>query len=237
MLQPIILLSFSLCFSVRFFIHSHVHTPFSNMYTYSLDTDKQPLVLVACGSFSPITYLHLRMFGKSNLVFVPLSLSLFLWHLIHHTRCMWLEMAKDRVNESPRYHLIGGYFSPTSDAYNKLGLAAGIHRIKMCQAAVADSTWINVDPWEASQMEWQRTAVVLDHFQKYINDIPRQKGSILCKRRLLFSFHCSCLWLFTRSSATSHTNHVASWRRPDRVFWHSFALGPYRCKRVEQCPK
>ena len=87
-------------------------------------------------------------------------------------------MAKDRVKESPRYYLIGGYFSPTSDAYNKLGLAAGIHRIKMCQAAVTDSTWIDVDPWEASQNEWQRTALVLDHFHKHINDLPRQKGTL-----------------------------------------------------------
>ena len=27
------------------------------------DDSKTPLLLIACGSFSPITYLHLRMFG------------------------------------------------------------------------------------------------------------------------------------------------------------------------------
>ena len=27
---------------------------------------KMPVVLVACGSFSPITYLHLRMFGTGD---------------------------------------------------------------------------------------------------------------------------------------------------------------------------
>ena len=26
----------------------------------------RPLVLIACGSFSPITYLHLRLFGKGG---------------------------------------------------------------------------------------------------------------------------------------------------------------------------
>ena len=28
------------------------------------DGSKTPLLLIACGSFSPITYLHLRMFGR-----------------------------------------------------------------------------------------------------------------------------------------------------------------------------
>lgn len=31
----------------------------------SIDDSKIPLVLVACGSFSPVTYLHLRMFGNN----------------------------------------------------------------------------------------------------------------------------------------------------------------------------
>lgn len=45
--------------------------PFSNpLPPQYIDDSKIPLVLVACGSFSPITYLHLRMFGK----FVPMTL-------------------------------------------------------------------------------------------------------------------------------------------------------------------
>lgn len=32
--------------------------------TLNTDDSKIPLVLVACGSFSPVTYLHLRMFGN-----------------------------------------------------------------------------------------------------------------------------------------------------------------------------
>ena len=35
----------------------------------SIDDSKIPLVLVACGSFSPVTYLHLRMFGNAQLEF------------------------------------------------------------------------------------------------------------------------------------------------------------------------
>ncbi|KAI1211335.1 Nucleotidylyl transferase [Annulohypoxylon truncatum] len=59
------------------------------------DPERTPLVLVACGSFSPITYLHLRMF----------------------------EMANDYARINTQYEVVGGYLSPVSDAYKKAGLA------------------------------------------------------------------------------------------------------------------
>lgn len=62
--------------------------------------DKQPLVLVACGSFSPITYLHLRMF----------------------------EMAVDYVRQNTDYEIVAGYLSPVSDQYKKPGLLSAHHR-------------------------------------------------------------------------------------------------------------
>lgn len=64
------------------------------------DSSKTPLLLVACGSFSPITYLHLRMF----------------------------EMAADYVRFSTDFEIVGGYLSPVSDAYKKAGLASAQHR-------------------------------------------------------------------------------------------------------------
>lgn len=64
------------------------------------DPSKTPLLLVACGSFSPITYLHLRMFV----------------------------MAADFVKDNTNFELIGGYLSPVSDAYKKQGLAMAEHR-------------------------------------------------------------------------------------------------------------
>ncbi|EPS96630.1 hypothetical protein FOMPIDRAFT_1025324 [Fomitopsis schrenkii] len=103
--------------------------------------DKQPLVLVACGSFSPITYLHLRMF----------------------------EMAVDYVRQNTDYEIVAGYLSPVSDQYKKPGLLSAHHRVHMCNlAAEQTSTWLMVDPWEALQ-SYQRTAVVLDHFDFEIN--------------------------------------------------------------------
>lgn len=64
------------------------------------DPDKTPLLLVACGSFSPITFLHLRMF----------------------------EMAADYAKAGNDFELVGGYLSPVSDAYRKAGLASADHR-------------------------------------------------------------------------------------------------------------
>lgn len=64
------------------------------------DPSKTPLLLVACGSFSPITYLHLRMF----------------------------EMAADYAKFSTDFEVVGGYLSPVADAYKKAGLTSADHR-------------------------------------------------------------------------------------------------------------
>ena len=64
------------------------------------DSSKQPIVLVACGSFSPVTYLHLRMF----------------------------EMAVDFARQNTDFEIVGGYLSPVSDMYKKPGLLSATHR-------------------------------------------------------------------------------------------------------------
>lgn len=64
------------------------------------NSSKTPLVLVACGSFSPVTYLHLRMF----------------------------EMAKDYVRQNTDFEVVGAYLSPVSDMYKKAGLLSAEHR-------------------------------------------------------------------------------------------------------------
>ncbi|KAJ9660497.1 Nicotinamide/nicotinic acid mononucleotide adenylyltransferase 1 [Coniosporium apollinis] len=92
------------------------------------DSSKTPLVLISCGSFSPITYLHLRLF----------------------------ELAMDYARISTDFEVVGGYLSPVGDAYKKAGLASAEHRIH---------------PWEALQKEYQPTAVVLDHFEKELNEV------------------------------------------------------------------
>lgn len=105
-------------------------------------SNKFPLVIVACGSFSPITYLHLRMF----------------------------EMALDAVREQTRFEVVGAYFSPVSDNYSKPGLAPAHHRVRMCELACErTSSWLMVDAWESLQPKYTRTALVLDHFNEEIN--------------------------------------------------------------------
>jgi nicotinamide mononucleotide adenylyltransferase len=64
------------------------------------DPSKTPILLVACGSFSPITFLHLRMFV----------------------------MADDYTKHNTEFEVVGGYLSPVSDAYKKQGLAPAEHR-------------------------------------------------------------------------------------------------------------
>ncbi|KAF9636025.1 putative nicotinamide mononucleotide adenylyl transferase protein [Lasiodiplodia theobromae] len=107
------------------------------------DSSRTPLVLVACGSFSPITYLHLRIF----------------------------EMALDWVRYNTEFEVVGGYLSPVGDAYKKAGLASAEHRINMCNLAVADSSWISVDQWEPLHKEYLPTAKVLDHFDHELNEV------------------------------------------------------------------
>jgi nicotinamide mononucleotide adenylyltransferase len=74
--------------------------PSSRLKRVMRDSSKLPLCLVACGSFSPITFLHLRMF----------------------------EMVADYVKFNTDFEIVGGYLSPVSDAYKKAGLASARHR-------------------------------------------------------------------------------------------------------------
>lgn len=104
---------------------------------------RTPLVLIACGSFSPITFLHLRMF----------------------------EMAADYARFNTQFEVVGAYLSCVGDAYKKTGLVKAEHRINMCSLAVQQSTWISVDPWEALHSEYLETAKVLDHFDHEINEV------------------------------------------------------------------
>ncbi|KAL8845470.1 MAG: hypothetical protein Q9176_000106 [Flavoplaca citrina] len=120
--------------------------PRSRLKQSMSDSSKTPLLLVACGSFSPITYLHLRMF----------------------------EMAADYAKYNTNFEVIGGYLSPVSDAYRKAGLASAEHRVAMTRIATDQaSRWLDVDPWEAIQKEYQPTAIVLDHFEHEINVVQR----------------------------------------------------------------
>uniref|UniRef100_T1IIP7 Nicotinamide-nucleotide adenylyltransferase n=1 Tax=Strigamia maritima TaxID=126957 RepID=T1IIP7_STRMM len=99
------------------------------------------VVLLACGSFNPVTNMHLRMF----------------------------ELAKDHLNKLGKYKVVSGIMSPVSDAYEKNGLVSSKHRCEMVQLAVKTSDWIKVDTWEAEQNAWTETRRVLEHHQNVLN--------------------------------------------------------------------
>uniref|UniRef100_A0A663LL52 Nicotinamide nucleotide adenylyltransferase 3 n=1 Tax=Athene cunicularia TaxID=194338 RepID=A0A663LL52_ATHCN len=94
-----------------------------------------PLILLACGSFNPITNMHMRLF----------------------------EVARDHLHQTGRYRVIEGIMSPVNDDYGKKGLVSARHRIAMAKLALQTSDWIRADPWESEQETWTETVKVLRH--------------------------------------------------------------------------
>ncbi|KAK2572265.1 Nicotinamide/nicotinic acid mononucleotide adenylyltransferase 1 [Acropora cervicornis] len=58
---------------------------------------KTKVVLLSCGSFNPVTFLHLRMF----------------------------ELARDALNKTGVYTVVKGFFSPVNDGYKKKSKQSG----------------------------------------------------------------------------------------------------------------
>ncbi|XP_063834614.1 nicotinamide/nicotinic acid mononucleotide adenylyltransferase 1 [Ostrinia nubilalis] len=99
------------------------------------------VVLMACGSFSPPTYMHLRMF----------------------------EIARDYLHSSGLASVVGGIVSPVHDAYGKKDLVAAQHRIAMLKLALRSSSWIKVSEWETQQSGWTRTRLSMQYHQDTLN--------------------------------------------------------------------
>ncbi|XP_028164027.1 uncharacterized protein LOC114355399 isoform X2 [Ostrinia furnacalis] len=99
------------------------------------------VVLMACGSFSPPTYMHLRMF----------------------------EIARDYLHSSGLASVVGGIVSPVHDAYGKKDLVAAQHRIAMLKLALRSSSWIKVSEWETQQAGWTRTRLSMQYHQDTLN--------------------------------------------------------------------
>lgn len=94
-------------------------------------------ILVCCGSFSPPTYMHLRMF----------------------------EIAKDALKKR-NINIVSGIISPCNDGYNKKELASGVHRVAMSKLAISTNDWLKVDEWEALEAQgFQFTINVLKKLQ------------------------------------------------------------------------
>jgi len=132
----------------------------------------QKILLLACGSFNPITNIHLRMF----------------------------ELARDHLHKGGRYRVQGGIISPTNDKYKKPGLAPGTHRLQMVQLGAASSPWVRGSGWEVEQAEWTVTRNVISHMQGEVAggkvdavDVDA-RVKLLCGGDLLESFAVPDLW-------------------------------------------
>ncbi len=111
--------------------------------------EKNPAVLLACGSYSPPTIMHTRIF----------------------------ETARDHF-AGTNIQIIGGFISPVHDAYGKKDLARAEHRVEMVKMALETSDWINLDEWEVRQQGWTRTRECIDRMYSELNRengvFPRQ---------------------------------------------------------------
>ncbi|KAI3632939.1 hypothetical protein MIR68_009014 [Amoeboaphelidium protococcarum] len=170
---------------------------------------RQPLVIVACGSFSPVTYLHMRMFEMAkDFIVTTLPENPVNSQQQNATISQVNVESVAQVDTISRvmnvggqgFQLLGGYFSPVSDAYNKHGLAPAKHRVNMLKLALDNggSDWLMVDEWESQQSVFQRTAIVLDHFHRELNEKMKPSRPIrlmlLAGGDLIESFQIPNLW-------------------------------------------
>ncbi|XP_077955041.1 nicotinamide/nicotinic acid mononucleotide adenylyltransferase 3 [Gasterosteus aculeatus] len=150
-------------------------------------TSRVPLVLLACGSFNPITNQHMRLF----------------------------ELARDHMHSTGQYQVVGGVVSPVSDGYGKQGLVLAKHRVAMAKLALRSSNWVTVDDWESRQPDWTETAVTMRyHYGRILNECkqftaahnddssgnavplstPSPQLKLLCGADFLESFKIPGLW-------------------------------------------
>uniref|UniRef100_A0A8C6MK70 Nicotinamide-nucleotide adenylyltransferase n=1 Tax=Nothobranchius furzeri TaxID=105023 RepID=A0A8C6MK70_NOTFU len=117
------------------------------------------VVLLACGSFNPITNMHLRMF----------------------------ELARDHLEDTGQFTVVKGIISPVGDAYKKQGLIEASHRLEMARLATEDSQWITVDSWECDQSEWMETSLTPVLVKNRSSDKKYEPLSFSLLSYLLFS--------------------------------------------------
>lgn len=109
-----------------------------------------------------------------------------------------IEMAKDELHNKTNFQVVGGFISPTSDAYEKKGLVLAAHRLKMCELAIASSPWIVCDSWEAQQPSWATTAMALSSFRARLdaNGLNNVGIKLVAGADLIQSFQVPNLWAF-----------------------------------------
>ncbi|KAK9786772.1 putative Nicotinamide-nucleotide adenylyltransferase [Seiridium cardinale] len=109
---------------------------------------KEPVILVACGHFDPLTYDHL---STDPAVF--------------DTATKWL-------HENSKFEVCGGYLSPAPDApYQPADLAGAEYRVDMCRLGTEDHGLLMVDSWEARHQDEVTTPTLMDHFRDEVRRV------------------------------------------------------------------
>ena len=143
----------------------------SKLQQPSLSPPQPLVVLLACGSYSPVTAMHLLLFETARN------------YLMYETGVL---------------DVVGGIISPVHDSYGKPSLVPAQHRINMTRAATASSSWITTSAWEALQPGWTTTCATMSAYSRYIADAQLYPAPprlvLLCGADLLESTQVPGLW-------------------------------------------
>nr|XP_027203475.1 nicotinamide/nicotinic acid mononucleotide adenylyltransferase 3-like [Dermatophagoides pteronyssinus] len=134
----------------------------------------EKIVILGCGSYNPLTYMHLRMF----------------------------EIARDFLIQKGSYEVVGGIISPVNDRYKtKKYLAPAKHRIEMIRLVLKKTlfgrpNWIRLDEWESQLDHWCRTIEVIQYHHKILNSNNNDKIRLMliCGSDMFDSFNVPNLW-------------------------------------------
>uniref|UniRef100_A0A0N4ZTR3 Nicotinamide-nucleotide adenylyltransferase n=1 Tax=Parastrongyloides trichosuri TaxID=131310 RepID=A0A0N4ZTR3_PARTI len=123
-------------------------------------TKDSKIILLACGTYNPLTIGHLRM----------------------------MESAKDNIERMTCGKVIHGFLSPVSDSYKKKGMIPSEHRIEMLRLGVKNSDWLKIHTWEAERDCWSRTIEVVNRIKEEYNHINNLIVSLVMGGDVLDSF-------------------------------------------------
>lgn len=104
--------------------------------------EKEKVVLLASGSFSPIHNGHIAM----------------------------MRIAKDYLEKQLDKRVLVGYFSAIHDKASKKPKYLAYHRIQMLKLVTKNSSWMDVDTWEAAQNKSMGSAACANKMAQYLNE-------------------------------------------------------------------
>jgi len=129
---------------------------------------KRNVVFLGCGSFNPVTIMHLRLF----------------------------HICRDILKFDLGCNVLGGYISPVSDGYKKDGLISGEHRLKCVQLACESDSFITPLDFEVTKPDWTETIHVMNYLkgQLFLHFTSEIEIFLICGADLFLSFTKPGVW-------------------------------------------